>query len=92
MEQAILYDFWAEWCPTCKAMEKDVERLAQELPITLIKVNTEEDEELVNKFRVMGLPTFVIERDGEILDMRTGSLSYDKLKKFVEEAISSKFI
>jgi thioredoxin 1 len=66
-EQAVLVDFWAEWCGPCHAvapvLDKIVEEHAGEL--RLVKVNIDEEQELAQRYGVMSIPTMILFRDGE---------------------------
>jgi thioredoxin 1 len=68
-----LVDFWANWCVPCKHTEPIIDELAQELKdkIKIGKVNVENDGEIANRFSVRGIPTFLIFKNGEVINQLT---------------------
>ena len=71
-------DFWAPWCGYCVRMMPIIEEIAGELEgkANFVKVNADEV-----------LPTFVILKDGEVVDRKIGFLP----KGDLQAAIESKF-
>lgn len=80
-----LIDFWAEWCAPCKMMEPILEELEKELKGTaeIKKVNVDEKPEEASKFGVMGIPTYVIMKDGKEVARKVGFTPKDELLKIV---------
>jgi thioredoxin 1 len=70
----VLVDFWGPRCGPCLAMMPWVESLADELADTLkiVKVNSAENRRLCVDLRVLGLPTFLLYRDGQEVRRLTG--------------------
>jgi thioredoxin 1 len=66
-ERPVLVDFWGPRCGPCVKMMPWVEQYAEERAdsLAVVKVNAEENRRLTVKSRVMGLPTFVLYRDGQ---------------------------
>ena len=60
-EGVVLVDFYAEWCGPCKMMGKVLEELPE---VNIVKVNTDEFQNLAMKFGVMSIPTLVFFKDG----------------------------
>ena len=76
-------DFYADWCPPCKAMDPLLERLGNEYPdLCIKKVNVEDDRKLAEKYSVQAMPTYILACEGEELRRITGAMSYDALVEF----------
>ena len=72
-----LVDFWAPWCGPCRMIAPVIEELAEEFEgkAAICKVNTDEQQELSQKFAVRSIPTIVFMKDGEIVDTMVGAAS-----------------
>ncbi len=72
-----LVDFWAPWCGPCRMIAPVIEELAEEFEgkANICKVNTDEQQELSQKFAVRSIPTIVFMKDGEIVDTMVGAAS-----------------
>ncbi|HYE11375.1 MAG TPA: thioredoxin domain-containing protein [Patescibacteria group bacterium] len=63
----VLVDFWGEKCEPCKALMPEVHRLAELYgdKLKMCKLNTTENRRLAISQKVLGLPTFIVYKDGE---------------------------
>ncbi|HYG92951.1 MAG TPA: thioredoxin [Nocardioides sp.] len=73
----VLVDFWAEWCPPCHQVAPVLERIAEERAgsLRVVKLNSDENPVTAARYRVLGLPTFLLLRDGEPVLQLTGARS-----------------
>jgi thioredoxin 1 len=70
--QYVLIDCWAPWCPPCRMIAPILEDIHQEIGLKVIKVNADENEDFIGEFGVMGLPTLLLFRDGQLAGRITG--------------------
>jgi thioredoxin 1 len=85
-EKPVLLDFWASWCLPCRMMMPVVEKLAKTHPeITVCKVNIDEAPELAQQFQVTVIPTFVLFKNGRLVDSSMGLKSKKTLERMIQQ-------
>lgn len=81
-EGLVLVDFFAHWCPPCRALAPTLEKLEN---IKVVKVNTDECEDLASKYSVSGIPCLIFLRNGKEIDRVVGLRSQQQLQEKVDK-------
>ena len=83
----VLVDFWASWCGPCRMLSPIIDELADEMKdkIQVFKCNVDESPDTPSKFNIMGVPTLILFKNGELIAQRSGMAP----KKIIQEWIES---
>ena len=85
IKNKVLVDFYADWCGPCKMLAMEIEKVASEIDIDIVKVNVDEEEEIARKYGVMSIPTLILFENGQELKKTIGFMPKDKIKEFIED-------
>lgn len=78
----VLVDFWAPWCGPCRMQTPVLEKLAEEVgpKMKVLKVNTDENQNLAQRFSVFSIPSLMLFKDGKLSGQWVGFQSERELK------------
>jgi len=83
-ETPVLVDFYADWCPPCRAMAPVLERLAAETPSAkIVKVNVDHNPDLAAQYGIASIPTLIVFRDGRPVERHVGMADVGKLSQML---------
>lgn len=85
----VMVDFWAEWCGPCKALSPIVDEVAGERgdALKIVKVNIDENPSAPTDYKVRGIPTLMMFKDGEVVDTRVGGMSKGQLDEWLNSVL-----
>jgi thioredoxin 1 len=80
-ELPVLVDFTAVWCQPCKMIEPIVKQLAQDWAgkVKVVKLDADQNPNTMMQYGVMGIPTLMLFKSGEIKERMTGYQPKEKL-------------
>ncbi len=86
-DKPVLVDFYATWCPPCKAMEPVVERLAERFAgrAEVVQVNIDHSPDLAAQYGIRGVPTFLLIAGSHAVARIAGLSSERALASLIEE-------
>ena len=85
----VLVDFYADWCGPCKMMAPVVEKMAEEFEgrIKVGKLNTDENMQIAQQYRIVSIPTFMVFQDGKVSESWLGAMSAADLQDKLEQVL-----
>ncbi len=81
MGKVVLF-FHASWCPTCRALNSDIEASMTEIPgdVTILKTDYDTETELKKKYGVTTQHTLVqVDKDGNMLTKWSGGSTLESI-------------
>jgi len=85
----VVVDFWAPWCGPCVNFAPIFEDVAEERngKVRFVKVNTEAEQSLSARFRIRSIPTLMIFKQGQMVEMLNGALPKTQFDNWLDEKI-----
>ena len=86
-KKIVLVDVWATWCGPCRSMEPVIEALHNEVKdwAEVVKLDATTEMDLVQQLGVSSLPTFLVYKDGQIVDSTVGATTKQNLLDLISK-------
>jgi thioredoxin 1 len=84
----VLVDFWAAWCPPCRAMHPILDELATERDdLRVVGLDVDNNQAVAAQYGVLSMPTFLVFKHGEPVLKLIGSRPKRKLMAELAEVL-----
>ena len=85
-EGKVLVDFFATWCGPCKMLSPVLEEVSHENPdLSVLKIDVDEVNELASRYGIQAIPTLILFKDGQRVDVRMGYQNKNQLLAFINQ-------
>jgi thioredoxin 1 len=83
----VLVDFFAEWCGPCKMMSPILKDFASQMGdrVRVIKIDVDKSPSTAQTYRIQGVPTLILFKNGKILWRQSGVVQKNQLVTLINQ-------
>jgi thioredoxin 1 len=87
--QLVVVDSWAPWCGPCQMVAPIIEELARQYAGKVLfgKLNVDENPLIAMQYGIMGIPTLLFFKNGELVDRIVGAIPKQMLEQKIKRCL-----
>jgi len=82
----VVVDCWAPWCGPCRMVAPVIEEMARDYAGRILfgKLNVDDNREVAAQYQIMGIPTLLVFKNGNLVDRIVGAMPRQTLEPKIE--------
>ena len=82
-----LVDFYATWCGPCQTMHPILDKIKskEKDKIRILKIDVDKNPAIAEKFKIKGVPTFILFKSGEVVWRKSGIIPFQELSALLKQ-------
>ena len=87
----IVVDYWAPWCGPCRMVAPELQKVAarQAGKVLIVKVNTDELQDLGTRFNIRSIPTLAVFAGGKEVTRSAGARPASDIEQLIEHSLQT---
>lgn len=85
----VVIDCWAPWCGPCRMLSPTIDAMAKDMKgkVAFGKLNTDDNFNTSGEYRISGIPTLLIFKDGHLVDRMVGAAPKDMVEAQLRKSL-----
>jgi len=85
----VLVDFWAPWCPPCRAIAPTLDVVAEEFAgkAKVVKVDVDDEPQVASRYGVSSIPALLLFKNGEQVGQLVGAHPKSTIANLITKAL-----
>ena len=84
-DRIAVVDFWAPWCPPCRALAPTIAALAEERADVVVgKLDVDDHPAVAERYGIQSIPTVLVFRNGQLAARSVGLVPIGRLRELID--------